>query len=298
MKIAVRGMGNADFVRRLNDAGLADGVGGIHNDMFFDALWPSDELESFLRTSAGSGAFDLNLWMQYTPTEIKVARFLSVRPRKLVIESESEYQAMRRDIDATPWTGVDPLYRCRLPRQIMLSCIKLKPNQIGVVGHWSVEFIVPVGVRDLFEAADFSGVEFRPVLRGPNGPPRDDFYQLYTEDLLEDRVIDISSPEIQSDLAEERGYDVMGSYCYETPTLDSAADFNRTGENNVSFEFPDWIVSNRVRELYTENGLKGWAFEPVFEAGSEKYAAYVELWASLFDMLADIGRHTVQCRSV
>ena len=298
MKIAVRGMGNADFVRGLIDAGLTESVGGIHNNMFFDALWPSKELESFLRTSAESGTFDLNLWMQHTPKEIRSARFVSVRPRKLVIESESDYQAMRRDIDATPWTGSDPLYRCRLPKQITLSHIKLKPNQVGVVGHWSVEFIVPEVVRKLFEAAEVSGVEFRPILRGPDGPPHDDFYHLYTENLIDGRVIDISSPEIQSELAEERGYDVMGSYCYEASTLDRAADFNRTGESNVSFEFPDWIVSARVRELYAENGLKGWAFEPVFEAGSEKYAAYVELWASLFDLLTDIGRHTVQCRSV
>ncbi len=298
MKIAVRGMGNADFVRRLVAAGITDLVGGIHNDMFFDAHWPSSDLEEFLRKSAECGRFDLNPWMQFTAREINDSRFVSIRPRKIVTESDSEYQAMRRDIDKLPWIGSDPLHRCRLPERIMLSHIKLKPNQAGVVGHWSVEFIVPDLVRTALETAGVTGVEFRPVLRGSNGPPRDDFHHLYAHRLLEPRVIDLSSPEIESALPEERGYDVLGSYCYEPAVLDQALDFNRTGESNVSFEFPDWIVSGRVRDVFAAGKLTGWAFEPVFEAGTEPYERYIELWTSFFDMIANIGQHTVGCRSL
>lgn len=298
MKIALRGMGSHRLIRQLEASGLARLVGGTHSDLFFDATWPSDELDEFLRAASKIGSFDLNPWMTFTRADVSRARFLRIRPRKVTEESDDDYETMRRRFDDLPWIGDDPMHRCRLPQEISLSRIKLKPDQVSVVGQWTAEYIVPNAVRRIFEEAALTGVEFRPIINTQSGAAFDDFAHLYTDHLLASRIIDVASPEIPSSHPEEQGYDVMGCLCYDAATLGDALDFNRTGESNVAFEFPEWIVSAKVRDVFAANKLKGWKFEPVLEAESDPFDDYVELWTSLFALVADCRKHTVRGRPV
>ena len=179
MKITLRGMGAGRFVRKLESRRVADLVGGIHTDLFFDATWPSDNLEEFLRESAKYGSFDLNPWMTFTHAEIEQARFVSVRPSKVIEETNAQYEKMRREIDALPWICKDPARRCRLPQRIYLSTIKLRPNQVAVVGQWTSEYVLPNAVRQIFEDAKLTGAEFRPVIHSRSGAPIDGFSPVY-----------------------------------------------------------------------------------------------------------------------
>lgn len=285
-------------MRKLRRSGLAEAVGGFHNDLFFDACWPDERLAGFLRAAAARGTFDLNPWMTFTAADVSAADFLRPRPRKVVADTTADFERMRSEFDELPWVGSDPKRRFRLPTRLSLSKISLRPNQVGAVGQWTAEYVVPSLVRNLIEDAGLSGIEFRPVYHTRTGRPYDHYFHLYSGHTLGDRILDIASPEIPSSRDDEQGYDAMGCYCYDGETLAQAQDFNRSGERNVSFEFPDWIVRAPVRQLFAEHGLKGWAFEPVLLRGSPAGETYNDLWSSFYELLAECKAHTVRNRAI
>jgi len=298
VKIALRGSGSRRLVRKLERSGVIDLVGGSHGEMFFDSSWPNPKLEEFLRAAAKQGAFDINPWMVFTPAEIAKAEFLRLHPRKVVNDSVADYEQLCAHTDSLSWIGDDPKFRCRLPERLNLSKIRLQPNHVAVVGQWTAEFVVPQAVRSIFEAANLTGIEFRPIFHTRTGEAFEDFFHLYANHLLARRELDLASPEIRSSHVEEQGYDAMGCLCYDRGTLNDAPDFSRTGEGNVGFQFPDWIVRSRVRKVFKENLLKGWAFEPALELGTPLHEKYDDLWSSFYRVLADCRKHTVRCHPI
>lgn len=50
---------------------------------------------------------------------------------------------------------------------------------------------------------------------------------------------------------------------------------------------PVWIVSAAVRDCFTRQQLKGWAFRPVLEADTELHAGYLRTWNDLMAQVAD-----------
>ena len=294
MKIALRGTGSESLVRTLEETGAAHLVGGTHNGLFFDAEWPSQTLDEFLYVASRYGSFDLNPWMTFTRGDIEAAQFLRVRPRKVVEDNDNDYDTTRSHIDALPWIGDGPMFRCRIPERVYLSRIRLNSDQLAVVGQWTAEFVVPDAVRKLIEGAGLLGADFRPVFDTRSGTQHDGYWHLYSNHLLDTRIIDLATRKIESRHVEEQGYDALGCFCYETAALEKALDFNRTGEGNVSFEFPEWVVSARVRELFAANRLKGWAFEPALEPATAAWEEYQQLWRSFRDMLAACDKHTIR----
>ena len=298
MKIALRGSGSARLARKLEKSGVAALVGGIHNELFFDSYWPNPHLEDFLRQAAKKGCFDLNPWMTFTAKDLASTEFHQVRSRKTVEDSQQDYERMFDDIELLPWIGEDPKRRYKIQEQVYLSKVRLKPNQVAGVGQWTAEYVVPGVVRRLFEVAGFDGIEFRPVINSRTGSPHDDYYHLYSGHALAARELDIASPEVVSNRADEQGYDALGCLCYERRVLEHARDFNRTGEAMIGFRFPGWVVRASVSELFRDKKLRGWAFEPVLEVHSEAYQDYTNLWSSFWAMLARCRKHTLLGRKI
>lgn len=298
MKIALRGSASARLARKLEKSGVAALVGGFHNEMFFDSYWPNPHLEDFLCQAARKGSFDLNPWMTFTPKDLASAEFHQIRTRKTVEDSQRDYERMFDDFALLPWNGNDPKHRYKIPEQVFLSRVRLKPNYVAAIGQWTAEYVVPGVVRRLFEDARLDGVEFRPVINTRTGAPHDDYFHLYTKQVLGTRELDIASPEIQSDHADEQGYDSLGCLCYKTGVLEKAGDFNRTGEPMVGFTYPGWVVRASVSELFREKKLRGWAFEPVLDIASSAYSDYTELWSSFYEMLTRCRKHTLRCRKI
>ncbi|MGI9204530.1 MAG: hypothetical protein ACR2Q3_10995 [Woeseiaceae bacterium] len=298
MKIALRGMGSARLTKKLEKSGAAALVGGIQHELFFDSHWPNPDLEEFLCQAAKKGSFDLNPWMTFTPKDLAAADFHQIQARKVVEDSQKDYERMFDDIELLPWIGNDPKRQYKIQEQIFLTRIRLKPNQVAVVGQWTAEYVVPSAVRKIFEHAQFDGIEFRPIVNTRTGSPHDDYHHLYCNHALDSRVLDLASPEFESTRPEQQGYDSLGCLCYEPQVLDKARDFNRTGEMMVGFQFPGWVVRSSVSDLFRENKLRGWAFEPVLDVKSDAYQDYTELWSSFYAMLARCRKHTVRCRKI
>lgn len=294
MKILMRGMGSAKDFAKLEKSGAAELVGGFQLGMFFDTEWPNPQLGEFLQEASALSSISLNTYMEFKSSEINSARFLRLRNRKATQESDKDYEQMMTDIDALPWLGNDLLGKYRLPNRLTVSRISFKPNQVSGVGEWSAEFIVGTAVRQLFEAAGFSGIQFLPVYRKGSKEEWEQYFQIYSEHVPGTRVLDIASAQIRSSFPEEQVFDVLGCLCYESNTLDQALDFNRTGEAAVGFAYPEWIVSAAVRDCFHENKLRGWAFEPILEIGSDLYGEYVDIWTSFFALLQSCEVHTLR----
>ncbi len=294
MKIALRGSGSRHLLRKLEKSGVTELVGGIRHELFFDSDWPNERLDEFLRIAARSGVIDLNPWMTFTRADLEDAKFFRLRPRKVVEDTAADYNRLRDHTNGLPWSGDDPYHRCRLPQRLWLSKIRLPPNQVAVVGQWTAEYVVPQAVRRIFEDAGLSGVEFRPITHTRTGASHDGFFHLYGGRFLGPRTADIATREIYSPDPAERGREALGCFCYDANALVGALDFNRTAEADVGFEFPEWVVSPRVRQLFEARLLKGWAFEPVLSTGSRRHRDYEALWASLYRLLADCGKHTIR----
>ena len=91
-------------------------------------------------------------------------------------------------------------------------------------------------------------------------------------------------------LTAERGPEVsfrqLGPLFYAPGTSDRVKDFNRTAEPFTWFGGPDWVVTRRVREVYLENGMKGWEFLPVLEEGTPLYRDFESRWARVRERVA------------
>jgi hypothetical protein len=107
-------------------------VDGERGDITVDFRWPDQRSDEFLRRAAGVVGFDLNPCLVFGKQEVRAARFLKLCCRKVVPDSNADFQRMRKEIDALPWMGEDPYRRFRLPNRLFLSRINLRPNQIGV----------------------------------------------------------------------------------------------------------------------------------------------------------------------
>jgi hypothetical protein len=302
MQIHARVTGTVDTFAALEAKGLLDLVTVGKSSPYADLCWPGPDTAEFLRRSAALVRFDLNPWMVCTQSEVEAAPFLRILCRKVAQDSERDFERSRAALDLQPWVGSDPNLRFRVPQRVYLSRLKLRPNEIAGVGEWSAEYVASGGVVSALVDRGLSGLRGLPVLHSKSDQPIEGYLQLHCESYLPERLIDIASPGTGSarrlDPSAQptaQGWDCWGCLCYSGSSLDAGEDFNRTGEQMVSFEFPEWVVRRRVREAYTALALRGWSFEPVLQEGTELFAHHDELWRSLYRVLDECEVHSIRC---
>lgn len=302
MQIHLRALAAASTFQTLERAGLMELVRGDRGDIHLDLAWADPASADFLRRAAALAKFDLNPWMEFTRGEIAAANYLLVRCRGVARDTDADFRRTREAINQLPWTGDDPSRRFRIPRQLFLSRLKLRPNQIAGVGEWTAEYIAATHVCAGFQEAGLSGLTGLPVYQTKSNQPFEGVVQLYCSSILPHRLIDVASLPIGSTRlpgrfrldATEQAFHAWGCLCYSPAALAAASDFNRTGERMVAFEFPEWVVSQRVRSVYQARYFKGWAFAPVLEEGTELFDRYEALWRSLYKVLEECGVHTIR----
>jgi hypothetical protein len=106
---------------------------------------------------------------------------------------------------------------------------------------------------------------------------------------------DASIERIQSRYEEENGkLRQLGCLAYEPGDLEGRPDFNRTGEPWRWWGLPSWVVSSRVEHSFKQFGLRGWAFRPVFLAGSKVYEEYLGAWHELRRLVSKAGKSSFE----
>ncbi len=232
-------------------------------------------------TTSTSGAW-LNPVTEFTSAELSSVRFFQLEGRKLVREGPGDYDINIARLRARPVIRSGP-FRIRLLDSLALSKVTLRPNEVACAGDWTAEFIVSRAVGRIFADEGLEGFALRPVTSPRSNLAHPDVALLYTEALLPQAVLDVTTP-VHPD--EEGGHSELGCLSYDFSAGLPTGDFFRTGENWSSNQMPVWVVSGRVRDVFRRHKLRGWAFRPVLEIGTPLHASYLATWRDLMGRVA------------
>jgi hypothetical protein len=224
----------------------------------------------------------------FSSEELETITHFEAVCRLLVRESERDQRTNGDLVRATPETDAGGFAPIRLARGFVLSKIAIKPNAVGLVGDWTGEYVAGAALTKALAEARCTGYTLEPILRAPGGEAHPDFRQLASDRILPPVQLDRSIERLVSDVAEEHGrLRALGCLTYRPEDLADAADFSRTAEPWAgAWGFPSWIVSARVRSLFKDKQLRGWAFRPVLLAGAGLHREYVAAWERLADLVA------------
>lgn len=278
----------------------------IINDLIdiFDLDAASERFAQYLElTQTEKEGTWFNPWMEFAEEELDQCDFLQPVCRGPVFaETDADYNQTRKWLDATSKIENIHGFKVNLLKRVCVKDRKLKPNVIAGVLEWTPDFILPTEIVNIFKQSKLDGFSVREVFNRKAQLPFQDYHLLYSDHFMPaaKRVVfppesisfeerfkdDLEKVGISPTRARELGQQDMeqlslyGCLCYETLSRKNLKDFNRTAEPWASNDFPLWVVSRRVRDIYREHKLKGWIFEPVLEKGSWLYKEHKLLWKS------------------
>ena len=251
-------------------------------------------LPKMLSTADSTGGFWVSAEAVFSAAELREISHFEIICRKFISESNKDYESNMAACLRAPLTdrgGESPI---RLATGYSLARFSLKPNMVGAIGDWTGEYVIGSAVADAFESKKFSGATFLPVYNPKTDAPYADFFQIFSDSVLEPAEMDCSVERIQSDEPEENGkLRHLGCLSYREEILVEKPDFLRTAEPwGGWWGTPSWVVSSRVECAFRERKLRGWAFRPVLVADSRLHASYLSQWTSLNELVSQCSSST------
>jgi hypothetical protein len=247
----------------------------------------SPEFDCLLKVSKTRSRCWFNPWMEFSEAELAQSRFFQLECRgRLLNEKKGDWELNIARLRSLPFIKSGPGARIRLLDRIALrGAASLKPNEVGCPTHWMAEFVVAQEVGRIFESEGLAEFSLRPVFDSRTKRDYDSFFQIYTDRIMPRALIDATTP-LQPAVGNPDARRELGCLSYDFRGNVPGYDFHRTAEAWSNNDMPLWIVSARVRECFKRHKLRGWAFRPVLEAGSELHETYTRMWEDLFARVA------------
>lgn len=249
----------------------------------------SEAFQHFLELTSNCEGSWFNPICEFSRREIDSANWFQLDCRKTLAENQRDYACNSAHFEAGKPLPTASGRRVRILDKIALSRVSpLKPNMVAGVDQWTTEFVVGEAVTAVFEQENLTGYSLRPVLHSKTQDPHEGVWHLCSDSFMPPAVLDRTTPP---------GDDVetlreLGCLVYDfSNNALPATDFNRTAEAWSGCGMPLWVVSPRVKECFTHHKLKGWAFRPVLEKGSELHEQYLQAWDRLFDQVSSNPRN-------
>ena len=245
-------------------------------------------LPKILNDGESTGGFGVSAEAVFSVAELREFSHFEVVCRKFISESNKDYELNMTACLRAPLTNRGGESPIRLANGFSLTRISLKPNMVGAIGDWTEEYLIGSAVADTFKSNNFSGVTFLPVCNPKTDAPHAEFFQIFSDSVLEPLEMDCSIERLQSDVPEEDGkLRHLGCLSYREEKLVDKPDFLRTAEPwGGWWGWPSWVVSSRVEETFRERKLRGWAFRPVLVADSKVHSSYLSQWAHLNELVS------------
>ena len=176
-----------------------------------------------------------------------------------------------------------------LAKGFSLTNISMKPNMVGAIGDWTGEYVIGTAVASIFNEQEFSELSLLPIAKQNSDKPHDNFFQLFSNSILDSVIKDSSIEQVESNDPEENGkLRHLGCLTYHQESLKEKPDFLRSAEPWAGWwGWPSWIVSDEVVNKYTDNKFRGWTFRPVLSYESDLYSLYQSKWGYLNDLLSN-----------
>ncbi len=219
----------------------------------------------------------------FSPAELRTCTHFEAVCRKLITETKKDFEWNDAAKDKAPLFDAGGQSPIRLIRDVALTHIRLKPNMVGAIGDWTQEYVIGSGVARAFQKAKLSGLSLLSVRNSKTGAPHEGFSQIFSDSILKPAVIDCSVERIKSQFPSENGHlRHMGCLSYTAANLEGTTDFSRTAEPWGGWHgWPLWVVRAKVKELFTKEKLRGWAFGPVLTTNTDLYSDYLRQWERL-----------------
>ena len=275
----------------------------------FDLNAASDRFTEYLEITRNEkeGTW-FNPWMEFSEEDLDQCDFLQPVCRGPVFaETDADYNQTQKWLDTASTVEIIKGSKVRLLERVCVKDRKLKPNVIAGVLQWTPDFILPTQIVEIFRQSQLEGFSVREVHNRKAQSPFRDFHLLYSDhfmpaatrvvtppkglsleerfgDVFENQGISLTRAE-ELDQQDRENVSLYGCLCYESLNSENLKDFNRTAEPWASNDFPLWVVSRRVREIYRDHKMKGWIFEPVLEKGDELYDDHSQLWKVFVDAI-------------
>ena len=242
----------------------------------------SAALERALVATDGAEGLGVSAGVVLSNPELQALPFRELMCRSTAQESDRDYERNFAVCTATALQDFGAEEPIRLLQGISLSRVKIKPNFVAGVGEWTDEYVLGAAVQQVFATAGLSGYSLIPVLNPKTRSAWPAIAQIYSSSVLPRSMRDVSIDRIASRFESENGkLRQLGCLAYAPGDLNGKPDFNRTGEPWRWWGLPSWVVSSRVEHVFKQGRLRGWAFRPVFVAGSKLYEEYLAAWHEL-----------------
>jgi len=281
VKILLRALFQEDSKRALAQRGAFSAAELDLVTLELDAA--SESFSRFLEITKHTSGSWFNPIMKFTSKELGSVGFYQLECRKTLTESERDHEANSRRLDEMEPITTDAGMQIKLLDKITLSKVSsLKPYMVAGVDQWTAEFVIAAGAASAFEADGLTGFSLRPLCDARTGEAHARIRQLYCDSLMPPAVHDRTTPP-----ADDGGVRQLGCLVYDERLEDlDLPDFNRTAEDWSSNRMPIWVVSARVKESFARHKLRGWAFRPVLEKGSDLHGEYAAQWERLFEQVS------------
>ena len=251
----------------------------------------SPALERIFEATEAAEGLNVSAGAVLSRLELQSLPFRELMCRSTARESDRDYELNNAACAATPLQDFGAEEPIRLFRGISLSRVKIKPNFVAGVGEWTDEYVLAKGVQQVFADAGLSGYSLVPVLNPKTGAAWPEIAQIHSSSVMPRSIRDASVDRIVSRYESENGkLRLLGCLAYTPGDLEGKPDFNRTGEPWRWWGLPSWVVSSRVEHVFKQSGLRGWAFRPVFVAGSKLYEEYLAAWHELRRLVSQTSK--------
>lgn len=230
----------------------------------------------------------------FSPSELRTFTHFELVCRKFITENKIDFEWNNAEKDRASLFKAGGEFPIRLPSNLALTHIRMKPNMVGAIGDWTQEYVIGSGVATAFKKAKLSGLSLLPVRHPKTGTPHEGFYQIFSDSILKPATIDCSVERIKSSYPSEHGHlRHLGCLSYSSADLESTPDFSRTAEPWGGWHgWPLWVVRARVKEIFAMNKLRGWAFGPVLIRDTDLYDDYLRQWERLCRLVGQCHRST------
>jgi len=220
--------------------------------------------------------------MEFTRSELALCRLFQLECRgKVLQEKKGDYDLNVSRLRGLPFIDSGPGARIRLLDRIALKGAAVKPNEVAGACEWMAEFVVSREVGRIFEREGLTGFSLKAVFDKKTETNYKELFQLYSENIMPRALVDRTTP-VHPDSGDPDDRRQLACLSYDFRDKPPSGDFFRTAEAWSSNDMPVWIGSARVRECFERHKLRGWAFRPVLELGTDLHTNYMQMWEGLF----------------
>jgi V8-like Glu-specific endopeptidase len=258
-------------------------------DEYFNQIeYKSDDFYNILQLSGKKYRLSFEIYFKFSKKELDQFKAFVFEPTSTIaMKNDITYWSKYRNLnEKEKYVNPDAKY----PVKFNVKCgvrgtVKWRPSKFIVVSQASI--CVPSDIRDKIVQSDLTGYHFEQVVNLTKNTT-EEAYCLTANKLMPDRIIDKLHTEVDQELRRE-GYIV-----YRQGALDNINDFNFTAEATSKDDGGgDMIVSQKMRQFYLKNKLKGIYFEPVFELGTSSFEEYNKIIMDLVMVLQRYNKNHV-----